>query len=102
MAKPKQEAGFFKGGMVGEFVNVDAAIGKDAAVAIDITNAGGGGNNAFQAFTGRSAGHAGHNFSLNSIGCGNRAGRCAGRATVFYTRKDSYSPDRRVTSVHAR
>jgi len=51
--------------MLRQFVNVNAAIGKDAAVAIDITNAGVGGNNAFQAFRGRSAGHAGHSLSLN-------------------------------------
>ena len=63
-AKPQQVASFFEGGMFGKFVNVNAAIGKDAAVAIDITNAGVGGDDAFQALR-RSAGHAGHRFSLN-------------------------------------
>jgi hypothetical protein len=35
--------------MIGQFVDVDAAIGKDALIAIDETNAGIGSGNAFQA-----------------------------------------------------
>src|ERR1022692_883317 len=70
--EPQQIAGLFKSGMVSQFVNVNAAIGKNTAIAIDITNAGVGGNNAFQSFGGRSAGHAGHRISLSKIGyrCG--------------------------------
>jgi len=45
--KPEQVAGLFKSGMLGEFVNVDAAIGENAAFAIDIADARVGGDNAF-------------------------------------------------------
>ena len=64
-SKPKQIASLFKSGMLGQFVNVDTAIGKNAAVTIDITDAGAGGNNALHAFGCLSAGHAGHSLSLN-------------------------------------
>src|SRR5580658_2648624 len=63
--KPKQVASLFKIGVLGQFMNVNAAIGKNAAVAIDVTNAGVGSNNAFQSFWGRS--HARHSLSLNWI-----------------------------------
>src|SRR5580658_10763722 len=65
--KPKQVASLFKIGVRGQFMNVNAAIGKNAAVAIDVTNAGVGSNNAFQSFRGRSAAHARHSLSLNWI-----------------------------------
>src|SRR5260370_14200858 len=64
--KPKQVAGLFKTGMFGQFVNVNAAIGKHAAVSIDIANAGIGGDNAFQTFS-EAAANAGHNLSLGQI-----------------------------------
>src|SRR5580658_4701311 len=94
-SKPKQITGFFKRGVIGQFVNVDPAIGKNAAFAVDIANAGISGNDTFQAFRGRSTGHAGHNLSLNQIGyrCGSRARRCAGNATFIYTPKEAYIPD---------
>jgi hypothetical protein len=75
-SKPEQVAGLFECGMLGQFVNVDAAIGKNAAVSIDVTNAGVGGNDAFQTFRGLSAGHAGHSLSLSFkmiTCCGSRA-----------------------------
>ena len=49
--KPEQIADFFEVRMVGQFVNVDAAISEDALIAIDETNAGIGCGNAFQALT---------------------------------------------------
>ena len=52
LAVPQQVAGFFEGGMVGEFVNVDAAVGQDALISVDVADAGGGGDNSFQAFGG--------------------------------------------------
>ena len=43
-AEPEQEAGFFEIGVVGEVVNIDAAIRQNALFAVDVTDAGGGGN----------------------------------------------------------
>ncbi len=47
-AKPQQVADFFEVRMVGQFVDVDAAVGKHALIAIDEANAGIGSSNAFQ------------------------------------------------------
>src|SRR5258707_1288498 len=62
--KPKQMANLFEARMLSQFMNIDAAIGKHALVAIDVTNAGGGRYDAFQAFRIESAGAAGHKISL--------------------------------------
>src|SRR5580700_4534780 len=102
MCKPKQVAGFFKRGVLGQIVNVDAAIGKNTLVAIDVANAGICGNNAFQAFRGRSAGHAGHILSLSQmvmIVAGTTPGRGAGNF-LLYAKGASDSRRCRVTSVH--
>src|SRR4029077_8115330 len=52
--------------MIGEFMDVNATIGKHAAVSIDITNAGVGGDITFQTFS-EGAANAGHNLSLRQI-----------------------------------
>jgi hypothetical protein len=62
-SEPKQIASFLKIGVVGQFMNVNSAIGKDATVTIDVANVGVGGNNTFQTFGGRGAGHARHGLS---------------------------------------
>ena len=59
-AKPEQVAGLFEIRMVGEFVNVDAAIGQNAAISVDVANLGSGGNDALKSLGGVSCGHAGH------------------------------------------
>jgi hypothetical protein len=49
--------------MVGQFVDVNPAIGQDAAISIDVANAGGGGNNTFQTLRSLRSGNARHSFS---------------------------------------
>ena len=63
----KQVAGFLKVGVVGQFVNVDAAIGQNALLAVDIANAGVGGDYSFQTFRGVRGGQAGHVPSLEIL-----------------------------------
>src|SRR5579884_1796982 len=41
LAKPEQVADFFKRRVVGELVNIDAAVGEDTAITVDVTNARG-------------------------------------------------------------
>ena len=37
LAVPQQVAGFFEGGIVGKFVNINAAIGEDALVSVNVS-----------------------------------------------------------------
>ncbi len=67
LAIPQQVAGFFKIGVVGKFVNVDAAVGQDALISVDVANAGGGGDYSFQALGGVRGGQAGHVPSLKIL-----------------------------------
>ncbi len=70
---PQQVAGFFEIGVVSEFVNVDAAVGQDALIPVDVADAGGGGDNSFQTLGGLGGGQAGHVPSLKisqQSGCG--------------------------------
>ena len=60
LAEPEQVAGLFKSGMIGEFVNVDAAVGENALVPIDVADAGICGDDALKTFWGMICGHAGH------------------------------------------
>ena len=57
LAVPEEIGGLFEGGVLGEFVDVDAAIGEDAGVAVDPADGRGGGDDAFQAFWCDSSGH---------------------------------------------
>ena len=66
-AIPQQVAGLFKVGMVGEFVNVDAAIGEDPLVSVDEADAGICGDYSFQALRGVRGGQAGHVPSLEIL-----------------------------------
>jgi hypothetical protein len=50
--------------MVGEIVDVVSAIGEHSPVAIDVTDAGGSCNYAFQSLRGGRGGDAGHDSSL--------------------------------------
>jgi hypothetical protein len=50
LAEPEEVGGLLEGGALGEFVDVDSAIGEDAGVAIDPADRGAGGDDAFQAF----------------------------------------------------
>jgi hypothetical protein len=45
--EPQQEAGFLKVRVVGQFVNIDAAIGQHTGFAVDVADAGVGGNYPF-------------------------------------------------------
>jgi len=56
LAKPEQIAGFFKGGVVGQFVDINAAVRQDASFTVDEADARGGCNHSFQAFGGVSCG----------------------------------------------
>ena len=49
---PEQVAGFFKCGVVGEFVNINTAVGQNALLAVDVADTGGGGNYAFESLWG--------------------------------------------------
>ena len=56
-AEPEEIGGLLEGGALGEFVDVDAAVGEDAGVAVDPADRGAGGDDAFQAFRCDSGGH---------------------------------------------
>ena len=66
LSKPQQVASLFEIRLVGQFVNVDAAIGQNAAISVDVADLGSGGNDALKSLGGMSRGHAGHG-SLASI-----------------------------------
>src|SRR5207302_4961525 len=55
-SEPQQVAGFLKIGVVGEVVDIDAAIGQDALFTIDVANAGNGSYDAFKSFGGMAGG----------------------------------------------
>ncbi len=57
LAEPEEVGGLLEGGALGEFVDVDAAIGENAGVAVDPADGGAGGDDAFQAFRCDSGGH---------------------------------------------
>ena len=50
LAEPEEIGGLLEGGALSEFVDVDAAIGEDAGVAVDPADGRRGGDDAFQAF----------------------------------------------------
>src|SRR5271169_1421551 len=50
--------------MIGEFVDINATIGQDTLLSIDVTDAGGGGDYSLQPFGGVRRGHTGHASSL--------------------------------------
>jgi hypothetical protein len=50
MAKPKQVAGFLKGGVIRQFMNIDAAVRQYALIPVDVTDARGCGHHPFQTF----------------------------------------------------
>ena len=57
LAEPEEVGGLLEGGALGELVDVDAAVGEDAGVAVDPADGGAGGDDAFQAFRCDSGGH---------------------------------------------
>ena len=57
MAVPQQVGGLFEAGVLGQLVNVDAAIGEHARISIDPADAGVGGNNSFQTLSSDSSRH---------------------------------------------
>src|SRR5580765_6253203 len=59
-AEPEQEAGFFKIRVVGEVMNIDTTICQNSLFAVDVTDAGGGGNNALKTLGRVRGGYAGH------------------------------------------
>src|SRR5258708_10250156 len=63
-SEPEQVADFFKGGVVGQIVDVVSAIGEHSLVTVDIANAGCSSDNPFQSFGGVQARNAGHGSSL--------------------------------------
>ncbi len=66
-AKPQQVAGLLKSGVVGQFVNVDATVGQNAPLPIDVANAGGGSDHSLQPLRGVCGSHAGHGASLELL-----------------------------------
>ncbi len=91
-AIPEQVAGFFKSGVVGEFVNVDAAVGQDPQIAVYVANLGCGGDHALQPFGSVHCGH-GHFSSLKlKNGWAARKAKARHVATNFYTLKSSKFP----------
>ena len=52
LPEPEQVAGLFEIGVVGEFVDVDAAIRENSPFAIDVADLGVGSNNSFQSLRG--------------------------------------------------
>jgi hypothetical protein len=50
--------------MIGQFVDIDATVSQNALVSIDVTDAGGGGDNSFQTLGNMRRGHTGHTSSL--------------------------------------
>src|SRR5579864_6236032 len=60
LAEPEQVADFFKCRVVGELVNIDAAVGEDTAIAVDITDARGARGYSGEALRGLAGGQAGH------------------------------------------
>ena len=67
LAIPQQVAGLFKVGVVGKFVNVDAAVGEDALISVDVADAGICSDYSFQALGGVGGGQAGHVPSLENL-----------------------------------
>jgi hypothetical protein len=57
-------ADFLKRGVIGKIVNVVTPVSKHALLAIDVTDTGGGGDNAFESFGGVLVRDAGHSSSL--------------------------------------
>src|SRR5580704_12319374 len=64
VSEPEQVADFLKGRVVGQIVDVVAAIGEDSLVTVDVADAGGGGDYPFESLGGVQAGDAGHGSSL--------------------------------------
>src|ERR1700678_1252763 len=64
MSKPQEMADLLEGRVVGQIVDVISAVGKHPLLAVDVTDARGGGDNAFQSFGGVQAGNARHGSSL--------------------------------------
>src|SRR5262249_10330159 len=60
LAEPQQVAGLLEVRVVGELVDVDAAIREHTAIAVDEADSGVGGNNALKTLGSMSCGHAGH------------------------------------------
>jgi hypothetical protein len=58
--EPEEVAGLFEGGMIGEIVNINAAVRQYSLFAVDVADAGSGGNDAFQTFGCVGGGYAGH------------------------------------------
>src|SRR5579863_7194678 len=80
--------------MLCQFVNVNAAVSQNAAVAIDITNTGISGNDAFQTFGAESTSYARHKHSLDRIGsrCGSRGEGGRGECNfLLYAKKPAGS-----------
>ena len=98
-AVPEEVGGFFEAALRGEFVDVDAAIGEDAGVAVDVADGGGGGDNAFKALGGGSeSGHEGQSPSASYEWMFGGVWRAAwNRAAALRDQAEStygYSPER--------
>ena len=57
LAEPEEVGGLFEGGLLGELVDIDAAVGEDAGVSVDPADGRAGGDDAFQAFRCNGSGH---------------------------------------------
>src|SRR5271156_1980101 len=91
MPEPEQVADFFEGRVLGQIVDVIPAIGEHSRVAVDVANAGCGGNNAFQSLGCLQARYARHLRLLGLL--------ADPKATFFYTPDEPRFPDRPVIGV---
>jgi hypothetical protein len=86
LSKPEQVTSLFKIGVVGQFVYVDAAIGKNAAIPIDVADLGVGGDDSFESLRGVICGEARHEFLVSAkFAMQNRSEAATQRATFVYT-----------------
>src|SRR6516162_877923 len=94
-SKPEEVAGLLEVGMVGEIVDIDAAVGEYTLFAIDIADARRGGNHALQTFGRVRCGYARHTPS-QELGFRCRLpGSKLGVATDCYTPKSgAFQPPR--------
>src|SRR3954469_13016275 len=84
LSEPQQVAGLFEIGVVGELVDIYAAVSKHALFAIDVANFRVGGNDALKPFGSTSCGHCGHSIlALVPKRFGSGAARRSPREATF-------------------
>src|SRR5579862_813516 len=95
-AEPQQVTRFLEIRLMSEFVDINAAIGEDAAISVDVTNLGGGGDYALKSFGGIVCGHAGHGFlaSIAKLPVADHASGTRERNLFLYLKRGQVSNQR--------